>query len=182
VEVYKVEATISPLGGVDVPDPAPVRGPEETLALRPQVILVVDDEEDIRDSVKELLEASLPDVQVRTAEWGPSALKILRSETIDLIMTDYKMPAMNGLEFLAEARGVVANVPRILMTAFPDLELAIRAVNEEHIENFLTKPLDAPSVVDMVAAILKERRAEELRTRAFARSIDALKRSKERPT
>lgn len=144
--------------------------------VRHQTVLVVDDEVDIRDSLKELFDGSLKDVEVLTAESGTEALKILKAQPIDLILTDYKMPGMNGLEFLAEARRAAASVPRILMTAFPDLELAIRAVNEERIENFLTKPLEPESVVQVVQDILGDQRANEFRNRAFARSLDLLRR------
>ncbi|MHB8605343.1 MAG: response regulator [Thermoplasmatota archaeon] len=144
--------------------------------MRTQVVLVVDDEVDIRESLKDLFEASLGDTKVLTADSGATALEILHREPVDLIVTDYKMPGMNGLEFLAEARKAVRGVPRVLITAFPDLELAIRAVNEENIENFFTKPLEPQAVVEVVRSILSSRRADELRNRAFARSLDMLRR------
>lgn len=148
---------------------------------RVQTILVVDDEDDIRDSLRELLEASIDRVQVRTAASGAEAAEILTRETVDLLITDYKMPGMNGLELLSHARAVVPRTPRILITAFPDLDLAIRAVNEAKIENFFTKPLEPDAVVEIVRAVLLERRAAELRNQAFARSLDLLRRQA-RPT
>ncbi|MHB8584687.1 MAG: response regulator [Thermoplasmatota archaeon] len=143
---------------------------------RKQVILLVDDEADIRDSMKELLDVTLKNVRVLVADSGQSALKTLEQGPIDLIVTDYKMPGMTGLEFLASARATVAGVPRILMTAFPDLDLAVRAINEEQIEKFFTKPLDPAKVVDTIREILQERRAEEVRGQAFARALDQLRR------
>jgi response regulator RpfG family c-di-GMP phosphodiesterase len=143
--------------------------------LRPQTILLVDDELDILESLKQLFEVSLKGVKVLTAEGAGLALKLLRSEPVDLIVTDYKMPGMNGLEFLAEARKIVPKTPRILVTAFPDLELAIRAVNDAKIENFFTKPVEPGKVIDIVKALLAERRAQEMRDQSFARSLDALR-------
>ena len=136
----------------------------------------MDDEVDILESLKQLLEVSLKDVKVFTAEGGQTALTILKSETIDLIITDYKMPGMNGLEFLGEARRLAPSIPRILVTAFPDLELAIKAVNDAKIENFFTKPVEPGKVVDVVRTVLSERRAKEMRDQSFARSLDTLRR------
>jgi len=148
---------------------------------RKQSILLVDDEADILESLKQLLEVSIKEVKVHTAEGGQVAIGILKSQTIDLIITDYKMPGMNGLEFLGEARRLAPSIPRILVTAFPDLELAIKAVNDAKIENFFTKPVEPGKVVDVVRAVLTERRAKEMRDQSFARSLDALRRQSKAP-
>jgi response regulator RpfG family c-di-GMP phosphodiesterase len=91
------------------------------------------------------------------------------------------MPGMNGLEFLDKARHTAPGVPRILITAFPDLDVAIRAINEAGIENFITKPFEPGQVVEVVRAVLFERRAEELRNQSFARSLDLLRRRMSQP-
>ena len=143
---------------------------------RPQTILLVDDEVDILDSLKELIEGTVKGVRVLTAENGQAALAILKKESTDLIVSDFKMPGMNGLDFLVEARKVAPGVPRILITAFPDLDLAIRAVNEASIENFFTKPLEPDKILDILQRVLKERKAEEQRKQSFARSLDVLRR------
>lgn len=135
----------------------------------------MDDEVDIRESLQDLFMVALRNCRVLTAESGSAALAVLQKEPVDLIVTDYKMPGMNGLEFLAESKKVVPKVPRILVTAFPDLDLAIRAVNEARIENFFTKPLDPAKVVEVIQGILDERRNAEMRDRSFARSLDLLR-------
>lgn len=143
---------------------------------RRQTILIVDDEEDIRDSLKALLESSVEGADVVVAAHGQEALATLRSTQIDLVISDYKMPGMNGLELLGAIGRAAPHTPRILVTAFPDLEIAIRAINEAGIENFFTKPFDPDQVVNVVRALLFEQRAQELRTRSFARSLDTLRR------
>ena len=154
-------------------------GPEQP-PQRQQRLLVVDDEEDIRESLKALFETCLDDVEVRVAASGAVALDVLSKETIDLIITDYKMPGMNGLEFLNRAAKQGPSIPRILVTAFPDLEIAIRAINEANIENFFTKPFDADQVLDVVRGILREQRAQEMRNRSFARTMDLMRRQLDR--
>src|SRR5687767_4961288 len=83
---------------------------------RRQTILLVDDEADILESLKFVLESFLPDVDVRTADSGHRALESLAEKPVDLIVSDYRMPEMNGLEFLGKARTIHPNVPRILIT------------------------------------------------------------------
>lgn len=134
-------------------------------------VLVVDDEADILESLKDLLEASLDDVEVLPASSGQQALDIIQNQKVDLIISDYKMPKMNGLEFLASAQKAAPGVPRILLTAFPDLGIAVRAINETGIENFITKPFEPSEAVETVSRILLERRRKTDRDRAFARSI-----------
>lgn len=148
-----------------------------TSPTREQIVLLVDDEPDIRDSLQMLLEAGLENIQVASAESGALALEILQRRPVDLIITDYKMPGMNGLEFLQRAQKIAPKTPRILVTAFPDLEIAIRAINEAGIENFFTKPFEPDQVLDVVRSILQEQRAHALRNQSFARSLDIMRRS-----
>lgn len=129
--------------------------------IRPQVssILVVDDEPDILESLKDLLEAHLPGVRVLTAINGKQGLEYLRKEPVDLVVADYRMPGMDGLEFLTRCRKELPNVPRILITAFPELDAAMRAINEAAIQNFLTKPLQPETLMSAINAALVKARA-----------------------
>jgi YesN/AraC family two-component response regulator len=147
---------------------------------RRQTILLVDDEEDIRESLKALFETCLEDVQVYTAANGQMALDLLDKEQIDVIITDYKMPGMNGLEFLGRAQKKAPSIPRILVTAFPDLEIAIRAINEANIENFFTKPFEPEQVLNVVRTLLHEQRVHEMRNRSFARSLELVRKNLEK--
>ncbi|MGB0652208.1 MAG: response regulator [Thermoplasmatota archaeon] len=135
-------------------------------------LLVVDDEPDILESLRDLLQAGLDHVTVETAASGAQALELLEHQHFALLVSDFKMPGMDGLELLRRAKDMAPKVPRVLMTAFPDLQIAIRAINEAAIENFFTKPLDAEEVLNKTAAILDRRQAEMHRDRAFARAME----------
>lgn len=146
---------------------------------RTQVVLAVDDEPDILESLQALLESSL-DVSVLTAPSGPDALRILEGRAVDLIITDYRMPGMTGLEFLSAARKVAPEAARILITAYPDLDIALQSINQEGVENFVVKPFDPETVVENVFNVLFTRRSEEMRSRSFARAIELLRREAHR--
>ena len=129
--------------------------------LRPQVgaILVVDDEPDIVESLKDVLEAHLGTVKILTAESGKEGLAQMKKESVDLVISDFRMPGMDGLEFLTKCRELAPTVPRILITAYPELDAAVRAINEAQIQNFLTKPIMPEALMQAVNAALVKGRA-----------------------
>jgi DNA-binding NtrC family response regulator len=132
-----------------------------------QTILIVDDEPDILESLSDVFSLHLPGVKVLTAAEGKKALELLKTNTVGLIVSDYKMPGMDGLEFLTKAREIAPEAPRILITAYPELNVAVRAINEAQIQNFLTKPITPQALIEAVnAALLKARMAAQQGARA----------------
>jgi DNA-binding NtrC family response regulator len=100
-------------------------------------ILVVDDDRAVLDSISELLGE---DHDVLTALGAEEATAILEREEADVIISDYKMPGTDGLTFLTGAKRDFPHSSRVLMTAYADMDLVIRALNEGEIDRFVAKP------------------------------------------
>ncbi len=136
---------------------------------RVHAILIVDDDPDILDSLRELFQSTLRDVTIHTAEDPLTGLKILDGEDVDLILSDYRMPRMDGIEFLQKALEKIPQVPRILITAYPDTDLARRAVEMAQVENFIVKPFNPTRLVEAVNAALLKRRSQSRREKNLER-------------
>jgi len=119
---------------------------------RPRV-LVVDDEQQIRDLVAKTL--STADYDVDTAPDGPSAIDRLKNTDYDLLITDLKMPGMDGLSVIREARQRSAELPIIIITGFSTEASAIEAINLG-VCGYLTKPFRLPRVLAVAARALGE--------------------------
>jgi DNA-binding NtrC family response regulator len=137
-------------------------------------ILVVDDEPDILTVLKGFLESRLR-ARVETAGSGMEALQLLRQAPYDLVLSDYKMPGMDGLAFLSQANEVAPDTVRIMITAYADVDLAIGAINQARILHFFTKPIDPDHLIDVLAAVLRAQQATRQRDDALHRSLDMMR-------
>jgi excisionase family DNA binding protein len=122
------------------------------VAGRPRV-LVVDDEATIRDLLSKTL--ALAEYDVDLAPDGRTALERLRMIPYDLLITDLKMPGVDGLAVIREARRLKADIPVIIITGFSTEASAIEAVNLG-VSGYLTKPFRVPRVLAVAAKALGE--------------------------
>jgi excisionase family DNA binding protein len=130
---------------------APARAPAAAPA-RARV-LVVDDEAAIRDLLSKTL--ALAEYDVDLAPDGRTALERLRIIPYDLLITDLKMPGIDGLAVIREARRLKADIPVIIITGFSTEASAIEAVNLG-VSGYLTKPFRVPRVLAAAAKALGE--------------------------
>lgn len=119
---------------------------------RPRV-LVVDDEASIRDLLAKTL--ALAEYEVDVAPDGRSALERMRMYPYDLLIADLKMPGMDGLAVIREAKRYKADLPVIIITGFSTESSAIEAVNLG-VAGYLTKPFRVPQVLAAAAKALGE--------------------------
>src|SRR4030081_166944 len=139
-----------PRGGGRPPPAAPAR--PAAGATRPRV-LVVDDEASIRDLLAKTL--ALAEYDVDVAPDGRSALERMRLYPYDLLIADLKMPGMDGLTVIREAKRYKADLPVIIITGFSTESSAIEAVNLG-VAGYLTKPFRVPQVLAAAAKALGE--------------------------
>ena len=121
-------------------------------AARPRV-LVVDDEASIRDLLSKTL--ALAEYEVDVAPDGRSALERMRMYPYDLLIADLKMPGMDGLTVIREAKRYKVDLPVIIITGFSTESSAIEAVNLG-VAGYLTKPFRVPQVLAAAAKALGE--------------------------
>ena len=109
-----------------------------------QRVLVVDDEASIRDLLSKTL--ALAEYDVDTAADATAALDRMRAVNYDLLIADLKMPGMDGLTLIRQAKRMKADLPVIIITGFSTESSAIEAVNLG-VAGYLTKPFRVPQVL-----------------------------------
>jgi len=90
-------------------------------------VLVVDDDSAVRDTLADILELSRLDID--TASDGAAALERLRAHRYDLLVTDLRMPGLDGMQVVAEAKRLRPGIKTVIVTGFPSQASAIGAVN-----------------------------------------------------
>jgi two-component system, NtrC family, response regulator PilR len=99
---------------------------ETAAAVAPGRVLVVDDERSVRELLSIVLRRDGHDVLL--AEDGAAAVEVLKRERIDILITDIRMPVMNGVDLLRAAKGIAPELATIVMTAFASTETAVEAL------------------------------------------------------
>ncbi|THB71375.1 MAG: response regulator [Desulfovibrio sp.] len=139
-------------------------------------ILIVDDDTRLLSSFKRILSARF---DVTTAENGDSALELIKEDApFSIIISDYKMPGMNGVEFLSEVNKRVPDTVRILLTGYAEINVALEAVNEGNIFRMLQKPCPpktmAKALVDGIQYYEIAAARRELMEKTIQKSVGVL--------
>ena len=143
---------------------------DENTTGQPQRILLVDDEEDIRDVLTIALEDMGHDVT--TAENGKEALEKFDTADFPMVLTDIKMPGMDGIALLKKIKQISPETEIIMITGHGDMDLAIESFRNEAVE-FITKPVD---VTTLGIAISRARKKREIRQglKAYTESLESM--------
>lgn len=139
--------------------------PEVAASVAP-TILCVDDEPNILSSLRRLFRTE--GFQVRTAVGGAAGLALLESEPVDLVISDMRMPEMDGTEFLQQVRERWPDTVRLLLTGYSEVTSIIGAINRGEIYRYITKPWDDHDIVLIVRQSL-ERKALDLERKRLER-------------
>ncbi len=104
-------------------------------------VLILDDEEMVLTSLRSFLELET-DYEIVTFTSATEALEYTKKNKINLVVSDYLMPDMDGISFLAKVKEIDPNATRIILTGYADKENAIKAINEVSLFQYIEKPWD----------------------------------------
>jgi len=121
-------------------------------------ILIVDDEPLVRRSLSELL--TLSGYVVSAASNGKEALALLKDYTADIVITDIKMPEMDGTQLLKEIKSLHPDVPVILITGYGSIENAVEAIKQGAYD-YITKPIVDSEIKIVMERLIKQRQLQE---------------------
>ena len=156
-------------------------------------ILIVDDEASILHALRRVLTltpCTISNVARRLSVDcfvdPKEAIKKATSTAYALVISDYRMPVMNGVQFLKEFRAIQPDTPRVILSGYADLNGLINAINEAGISRFISKPWNDYELVSTVGQLLtlseltreNERLADQVRLAAGAISAEELERKR----
>jgi two-component system, OmpR family, alkaline phosphatase synthesis response regulator PhoP len=133
-------------------------------------ILIIDDEAPLRKTLARILQQA--GFEVTTAENAEQGLDFLKTENFDLVLTDLRMPGIQGLEILKRIHAGNPSLPVVLFTAQPDVNSAVDALRHGATD-YLLKPLRPETVIERTKAILANLQREK-RMREIAQQIETL--------
>ena len=127
-------------------------------------ILIVDDEDSILKALKRVLRLApcaygnkSYTLDVIDFNSPLAALEAVRNEEFDLLMSDYRMPGMDGIEFLKAAKAIQPDAARLILSGHADLNALVRAVNEVGIDRFIGKPWNDYDLMSAIGQALAHR-------------------------
>ena len=111
-----------------------------------QTIVIVDDEDMVLKSINSFLSLETNYI-VKTFLSAKKALEFIKDNSVDLVVSDYLMPEMDGISFLAKVKAIKPHIPRIILTGYADKENAIKAINDVGLFQYVEKPWDNEDIL-----------------------------------
>jgi len=138
----------------------------DTSAPSPPTLLCVDDEPNILSALRRLFRPC--GYKVLTAEGGDAALALLAQEPVDLIISDMRMPHMDGAQLLEQVCARWPHITRLLLTGYADVSSTIAAINLGKIHRYIAKPWNDEEMLMIVRDAFERRALEQAKTRLEA--------------
>ena len=129
----------------------------------PATLLFVDDEPGILSALRRLFRPH--GYRILIAESGEQGLAILEENEVDLVISDMRMPVMDGAAFLKQVRQRWPDITRILLTGYADITSTVSAINEGEIYRYIAKPWDDNEIITIVREAIERRRLQSENTR-----------------
>lgn len=138
----------------------------ETTQLAKASVLCVDDEPNILSSLRRLFRSQ--GYRVLTAESGSAGLRLLETEHVDVVISDMRMPEMDGARFLEHVRVRWPDTLRMLLTGYADIQSILEAINRGEIYRYITKPWDDNDILLILRHALERKALENEKRRLEA--------------
>lgn len=121
-------------------------------------VLILDDEAEVRSAIR--LQLKNTRFELLEAESFEQALTLLQDNalTIDVIICDVRMPGVDGVQAVATFQQEYPNTPVIILTGFPDVDLAVSFMKKQDVTDYLTKPVEKQKLIDAVEKAAGERK------------------------
>jgi len=116
--------------------------------VKDKTVLFVDDEISILSTLKRLLRNE--EYQLLTASSAEEGLELLNTEKVDIVISDMRMPNIDGAEFLEQVKFKHPHIGRMIMSGFADLESVVKAINKGDINQFISKPWNNDALKQVV--------------------------------
>lgn len=136
-------------------------------------ILIVDDEHSILRSLERLLRNE--DYQTYIAIDAATALEILETTPIDIVISDQRMPCMTGTEFLTVVKDKYPHIIRILFSGYLEFESIISAINDASVSRFITKPWDNKELIAILDTLVAQESTSRIAAEIIGKFIKTLK-------
>lgn len=140
--------------------------PPDVAAAPMPTVLLVDDEPSVLSALRRLFRSQGYRIEQCTS--GADALDLLQRTPVDLVVSDMRMPGMDGAAFLAQVRRAHPSVVRILLTGYADISATIAAINDGAIHRYIAKPWDDQDLLLVVSDALQRSRLEQENGRLLA--------------
>ena len=131
--------------------------------MEPLSIVIVDDEPDIANLMRLMLQKEAPDMNIHIAESGRDCLEYIKENPVDCILSDYQMPYMDGMELLIALRGQGSDIPFIFVTGQGNEEIARNAF-KNGANDYFTKDLGGfahfARIINSIGQAVRQRKAE----------------------
>ena len=119
-------------------------------------IMIVDDEPNILNSLRRVLKRQ-EDWEIEVFDNVDDALKRAQTMTFEMVISDYRMPGMDGVEFLNAVRKFQPDAMRIILSGFTELQALLDAINEAEIYRYICKPWDDHELIATIGRALAHR-------------------------
>jgi DNA-binding NtrC family response regulator len=133
-------------------------GKDTATGMKTYNVLIVDDEKEILIALHTTLKRARQfSSEISVASNGAEAISELEKKQFDIVLSDYMMPGMNGLELLTKVKEKCPDAVRVLVTASSDLNVTKDAINRVAVDHFIEKPWDNRELTSMVYQALRRK-------------------------